>query len=292
MRKTFSQQIVWYIFLLPTLLGILLFLAYPALESFRISFFRSDGFSESFVGIDNYKYILNDDLFWTSVGNTVYIGFFTLLISIPLGFTIGSIINNLTTFQTFFKVIFFIPYMTSIVAAAMIFLYILNPEIGLLNALMDTLGLPRSTWLSDPTTARMSVVILSVWHQIGFITIITIANLQAISKDIYESSSIDGATSFQQWLYITIPNMRGTFIFFIIMGSINSMKRFSETYVLGGETGSPGQSLHTVVAYIYNRAFNGISEFGASSAAAYILFALILIITLINLKVTKSKEDN
>ncbi len=292
MKKKDLRQFVWYLFLLPTLLGVVFFMAYPALESFRISFFRTNGTIEKFVGLGNYKQIINDPIFWKTVYNTFYIGLFQLLISIPLGFTIASIINELKYLKTFFKVVFFIPYITSIIAAAMIFLYILNPEIGLLNGLLIKLGLPTSTWLADPTTARFGVVILAVWHQLGFIIIITMANLQAIPADIYESSSIDGANKFQQWLFITIPNMIGTFEFFIVMGCISAMKRFSETYVLGGPIGSPGQSLYTIIGYIFQRAFTGGSEFGVAAAASYILFAMILVITIINMKFSKSNRES
>ncbi len=290
-KKSKKMGWVWYLFLLPTFLGLVLFLAYPALESFRLSFFRSNGTIERWAGIDNYAYVLRNSGFWQAVGNTFYIGFFSLLVSIPLGFTIASIINQMKWFKNMFKVIFFIPYVTSIVAAAMIFLFVLHPDMGLLNSLLRALGLPTSTWLADSTTARWGVIILSVWHELGFIIIISLANLQAIPNDIYESSSIDGANKLQQWLFITIPNMTGTFAFFIVMGWIGALKRFSETYILGGLQGSPGGALYTIVGFIYERGFGG-NEFGIASAAAYLLFGIILIFTLFNLKISKMNKAN
>ncbi|WP_212693390.1 carbohydrate ABC transporter permease [Vallitalea guaymasensis] len=290
-KKNKNTQLVWYLFLLPSFLGLALFMAYPVMESFRLSFFRSNGTIEKWAGIDNYIYVFKNAGFWQAVRNTFYIGFFQLLISIPLGFIIASIINQMKWFKNFFKVIFFIPYVTSIVAAAMVFLYVLHPDMGLLNTLLSSLGLPTSTWLADSTTARWGVIILSVWHQLGFIIIISLANLQAIPNDIYESSSIDGANRFKQWWFITIPNMTGTFAFFVVMGWIGALKRFSETYILGGLQGSPGRSLYTIVGFIYERGFGG-NEFGVASAAAYILFAIILIFTIFNLKISKMNKAN
>lgn len=290
-KKNRREQLVWYLFLLPTIIGFVLFMLYPVLESFRLSFFKSNGTMESWAGLGNYIYVVKNEGFWKAVSNTFYIGFFVLLISIPLGFIVASVINEMRWFKNLFKIIFFIPYVTSIIAAAMVFLYVLHPDMGLLNSLLDSLGLPTSTWLADPTTARWGVIILAVWHELGFIVIISLANLQAIPGDIYESSSIDGATKMKQWLYITIPNMVGTFSFFLIMGWIGALKRFSETYILGGLQGSPARSLYTIVGFIYERGFGG-NEFGVSSAAAYVLFAIILVFTIINLKVSKMNGNS
>lgn len=289
-KKNRREQLVWYLFLLPTILGFILFMLYPVLESFRLSFFKSNGTIESWAGLGNYIYVVKNAGFWKAVTNTIYIAFFVLLISIPLGFIIASVINEMRWFKNLFKIIFFIPYVTSIIAAAMVFLYVLHPDMGLLNYLLHSLGLPTSTWLADPTTARWGVIILAVWHELGFIIIISLANLQAIPGDIYESSSIDGANRMKQWLYITIPNMTGTFSFFVIMGCIGGLKRFSETYILGGLQGSPARSLYTIVGFIYERGFGG-NEFGISSAAAYVLFVIILIFTMINLKVSKMNSN-
>jgi len=279
---------VWYIFLLPSFLGILLFMVYPILESFRLSFFKSNGTIESFIGLKNFRYILTSRTFWNSVWNTFYIGTFQVAITIPLGFIFASLINTARRGQNFFKVIYFLPNVTSIVAAAMIFAFVLHPDMGIVNYALDFVGLPTPEWLSDPSTSKWAVILLSVWHWIGFVIIICLANLQAISPEMYEAARIDGAGSFQQWLFITIPNMGATFAFLLITGWIGALQRFNEVYVLGGPSGSPARSIQTMGAFIYERGFTGF-EFGIASAATYVMFIIILIFTLFNLKISKMK---
>ncbi|TSB47978.1 sugar ABC transporter permease [Alkalicoccobacillus porphyridii] len=286
--KKKKASFTWYLFLAPTLLGILLFIAYPVFESVRLSFYSSNGTIENWVGLRNYERIIAGGAFWNSVYNTFYIGFFQLLIAIPLGFVIASMINRIQRFKSFFKVLFFLPNVTSIVAAAMIFAFLLHPELGLLNYLLEMLWLPTSPWLSDPSTSKWGVILLTVWHWVGFVIIICLANLQAISPELYEASEIDGASKLQQWFYITIPNMSGTFAFLIIMGWISGLQRFNEVFVLGGPGGSPNRSLQTMVAYIYERGFGGF-EFGIASAATTLLFIIILLFTMLNLKITRLK---
>ncbi|WEG13690.1 sugar ABC transporter permease [Pullulanibacillus sp. KACC 23026] len=287
-KKLKGNQWMWYIFLLPTLLGILCFMVYPILESLRLSLFHTSGGGETWAGFDNYKTVLTSGEFWNSVYNTFYIGLFQMIITIPLGFIFASMINSVTIAKNFFKVIFFLPNVTAIVAAAMIFTFVLHPDMGLLNYFLGKLGLPQPLWLADPSTAKWAIILLGVWHWIGFVIIICLANLQAISPELYEASTIDGASSFQQWLFITIPNMVGTFAFLLITGWIGALQRFNDVYVIGGPTGSPNRSIQTVVAYIYEHGFTGF-QFGLASAATYVLFVIILIFTVFNLKITNMK---
>lgn len=287
-KKLYGSTSVWYIFLIPSFLGILLFMVYPIFESLRLSFFKSNGTIESFIGLKNFRYILTSHTFWNSVWNTFYIGFFQIIITIPLGFIFASLINTARKGQNFFKVIYFLPNVTSIVAAAMIFAFVLHPDMGIVNYVLDAIGLPTPGWLADPSTSKWAVILLAVWHWIGFVIIICLANLQAISSEMYEAAKIDGAGGIQQWLFITIPNMGSTFAFLLITGWIGALQRFNEVYVLGGSNGSPARSIQTMGAYIYERGFKGF-EFGVASAATYIMFIIILIFTFFNLKVSKMK---
>lgn len=282
------RQFIWYLFLLPSILGILLFMLYPVLDSFYLSLTNSNGTIASFVGFRNYGNILGDGTFWKAMYNTFYLSFFQMLISIPLGFALASLINSVKVASSFFKVLFFIPYLTPIVATAMVFMFLLDPNQGAVNYLLSQLGLPTSSWLSDPATAKWGVILLGTWSGLGFIIIICLANLQAISPQLYEAARIDGASEWQQWLHITIPNMRGTFVFFIITGWIGGLQRFTDVFILGGATGSPDGSIQTIVSYIYEHGFQGFN-FGVASAATYILFAIILIFTYLNLRISKMK---
>lgn len=280
-----QPTLAWYLFLLPTLLGIALFMIYPLAESLRLSFTK--GADERFIGLGNYVSVLESGTFWYSVYNTLYITIFQLLIAIPIGFIIACLINNLRRGSNFFKVLFYLPNVTSIVAAATVFLALLHPD-GPLNYVAQLLGFEKIVWLSQPTSAKWGAIILSVWHWLGFVIIINLANLQAIPSDYYEAASIDGASSFKQWLYITLPNMVGSLTILFIIGWIGGLQRFTDAYMLGGLQGSPARSLHTVVGFIFERGFGG-HEYGLASAASYILFLFILILTYINTKVTKMK---
>ncbi|GMA61131.1 ABC transporter permease [Alicyclobacillus fastidiosus] len=261
---------------------------YPVIDSFYLSLTNSNGTIASWVGFRNYANILSDSTFWNAMYNTFYLAFFQMLISIPLGFIVASLINSTKILQRFFKVLFFIPYITPIVATAMVFMFLLDPNQGAVNFLLSKLGLPPSSWLSDPATAKWGVILLGTWSGLGFIIIICLANLQAISPQLYEAAKIDGASDFQQWLYITIPNMRGTFVFFIITGWIGGLQRFTDVFILGGATGSPDGSIQTIVEYIFEHGFQGFN-FGVASAATYILFVIILIFTYFNLKASRLK---
>jgi len=284
--KTRNSQAVWYLFLLPSLLGIILFMLYPVFESFRLSFFSSNGTLEKYVGLSNYKFILSLDVFWKAVFNTFYIAFFQLLITIPIGFVIACAINNIKWGKNLFKVLFYIPNVTSVVAAAMVFMFVLHPQ-GLLNNFFSIFGMSVA-WLSNPNSARWAAIIFGSWQSVGFIIIIALANLQAIPVDYYEAATIDGSSKLQSFRHITIPLMKGTFSFLIVMGWINGLQRFTDVYILGGLQGSPARSLHTLVGFIFERGFGGY-EFGIASAASYILLFLILFFTYLNVRMTEMK---
>ncbi|MFS0726501.1 carbohydrate ABC transporter permease [Paenibacillus sp. 1P07SE] len=280
-----EPQMAWYVFLMPTLLGILIFMVYPLIESLRLSFTK--GVSEQFAGFDNYANVLQSGTFWYAMYNTIYITFFQMIIAIPIGFILACLINNLRQGSNFFKVLFYIPNVTSMVAAATVFLAMLHPD-GPLNYVAELLGFEKILWLSQPLSAKWGVILLAVWHWLGFVIIINLANLQAISTDYYEASSIDGASRFQQWLYITLPNMVGSLTILFIIGWIGGLQRFADAYMLGGLQGSPARSLHTVVGFVFERGFGG-QEYGLASAATYVLFLFILVLTFINTKLTKMK---
>ncbi len=288
-KKKGKLGLHWYIFLLPTLLGVGLFLVYPIIDSFRLSFFKSNGMIETFRGLQNYQIVLSDDLFWRSVWNTMYLSFFNVGLVIPISFILACLINEMVVGKNIIKSIYFISYITPGIAASTIFLTVFHPE-GIMNMLLAWTGIGDLAWLASPFTAQWAVIIYGIWKGLGFNMIIFLANLQSISRSLYEAAAIDGANPIQRWRYITIPQMRGSIAFLIIMGWIGGMQRFSDVFIFGGSAGSPERSLFTMVSYIYDRGF-GSFEFGVASAAAYVMFAIIMVFTVINRKVTKFGED-
>lgn len=280
--------LIWYLFLLPVLIGIIFFMVYPVLDSFRLSFYASNGVQESFVGLTNYTNLLKERVFWKAIYNTFFMAIFQIIIAVPLGFVIATLINNLPHFKDLFKVLFFMPYITSLIAASMVFMYLFHPTMGPINYLLSMFGIEGINWLAEPSSARWAVIVLGVWNWIGFVIVICIANLQTIPAQLYEAAEIDGANALQKFLFITIPKMMPTFSFLLIMGFIRTLQRFGETYTIGGAEGSPMRSLYTIVGFIYDRGFGG-TEYGLASAAAYVLFIIIMIITVINMKASKMK---
>jgi ABC-type sugar transport system permease subunit len=261
-------------------------MTYPMVEALRLSFYKTNGTIEVWKGLNNYKYVLSSDVFGKAIFNTFFITFFQLVVAIPLSFVIALIINSLKTSKNLLKALFFIPYVTPAIAAGTLFLFVLHPQ-GILNQLTGVFGLSAVSWLESATSARFGAVLLSIWRSLGFDIIIFLAYLQAISPEYYEAAFIDGCSYMQVHRYITIPQMKGAFAFLITIGWIQGMQRFTDVYALGGMTGSPARALHTIVGFIYERGF-GNYEFGVASAASYILFVIILIFTLINMKLSKT----
>ncbi|MBL8025449.1 MAG: extracellular solute-binding protein [Fibrobacteres bacterium] len=290
-RRAIKSNGSWYLFLMPSLLIMAVFLAYPIAESFRLSLFKSNGFWESFAGIDNYRTVITDPNFRNALYNTVYIGLFNLCLGIPIGFVLASMINSQRKAQAAFKLLYFMPMVTSVIASAVLFKYLFVPDIGLVNYFLASLGFPVENllWLTSPDTSKFVVILFALWHGTGYTVLICLSGLQSIPDYMYEAASIDGCSSLQKWRHITLPNMRPTFVFLFMTGCIGALNRFGDVYIFGGAIGAPARSIQTVVAYIFEQAF-GAFNFGAASAAAYLLFALILFITLLNYRSLLQKE--
>jgi ABC-type sugar transport system permease subunit len=288
MRKQLRKSLIWYAFITPAFLLFGLFVAYPTLETFRLSFYREVATQQEFVGALHFLRLVSNQVFLNALVNTALLGVAFLVVAVPLSLVLASLLNNLRTLPGFFKIIYFLPQITSSVAVALIFSYVLNPNWGLVNGALSLLGVdPLPLWLADPrptlTGSRAAVTLLAVWVGLGYYMLIFLAGLQAIPAELYDAAVVDGAGSLQTWWYITLPSLRPTFIFLYITGIIDAMSRFSDLWTLGGPGGTPARSLQTVVMYIYQTAFES-SDFNLASAAAVILFLVVLVLTLINFR--------
>jgi ABC-type sugar transport system permease subunit len=288
-------QAVWYLFVGPMILGLILFHAYPIIESIRLSLYKSNLVNEVFRGARNYEITLGNALFWKGVTNTVYLGAWQLVLSIPLAFIVASVINGLTYGKNTVKTLYFVPYVTPMVAAAYVFVFVVDYQ-GLLNAFTGLIGLPALEWLRYPVSSQWAVILFNLWKGMGYTIMIVLAALQAIPNEYYEAAAIDGASHVGAWWHITVPNMRFTLYFLLINGMIGMFQRFADVFAIGGDNrgtlGGAERALYTVVMFIYERGF-GSYDFGVASAAANLLFLMILILTLISVKTTKlfSTED-
>jgi ABC-type sugar transport system permease subunit len=282
---------VAYLFTLPLIIAMGTFSFYPILESFRISFYKHDGVNKSFRGLANYDYILHDDVFWGAFYNTLYMGFLSVVIGVPLSFVVASLINAVPVGKSFFKAVFFAPNVTSIIAVTVVFMFLFYPtDQGLVNTFVQWAGFEPRHWFSDPGFSKIGIVIMDLWHNIGYSMLIWLAGIQSIPRDLYEAGEVDGANKFQQWLYITIPNLRPYFFFMVVIGTINAFKRFGDVFIIGGVDGMPGGSLTTLMTYMYRLGFQ-VFEFGRSAAASFIMFAIIIIFTLINFQIFREKRS-
>ncbi len=294
MARNLRKSLIWYVFVAPTFILFGLFVAYPTLETFRLSFFQEVATKQEFVGALHYLRLLGNQVFLAALVNTAFLGILFLMIIIPLSFVMASLLNNLRVWPNLFKAIYFLPQITSTVAVALVFSYVFQPNWGLINGLLRQLGVePLPLWLAEPryvlTGSRAAVTILAVWVALGYYMLIFQAGLQAVPAELYDAAVVDGAGPLQTWWLITLPSMRPTFIFLYITGTIEAMSRFSDLWMLGGPAGTPARSLQTIVMYIYQTAFES-NDFNLASAAAVILFVVVLLLTMINFRSFLQRE--
>lgn len=276
----------WYALLAVPLTLFLVFVAWPTINAFRLSLFKEEAGNEVFVGLDHYVRLLNDRVFIDAILNTVLLGVGFLAIVIPLALVLASLMNGIRHFSTPLKVIYFLPQITSSVAIALIFQYILQPDWGLLNGILHSIGVQDTPlWLAEPrlslTGSRAAVTILAVWMGLGYFLIIILAGLQTVPRDLYDAAAVDGASPTQAWRHITLPGLRPILIFLIMTGIIDAMARFSDLWMIGGPNGTPARSLQSIVMFMYRTAFES-SNINLASAVAVIFFMIVLLITAVN----------
>lgn len=299
LKQRMRVQLQWYSFILPSILCLVLLTYKPLIECIRYSLYKVNviGFGEQFIGIKNYVSLLTGAGFPRAVGNTLVLALFSLVV-IPLGFILATMLHSLgrTRTQAFYRVMFYMPNIITGVSVVLLFRYVLLKDGGLLNTALSYLAGHDVTigWLTDSSITKVAVTIMSTWTGLGYAMLINLSGLQAIPSEIYESASIDGCNAWQRLLHITIPNMKGTFSFLMITNIIASFSRFTDLFILSGNSaaGKPGYSLQTILMYIYQYSFES-PNYGLSAAGAMILFVMVLIVTVINLKITglASKEN-
>jgi multiple sugar transport system permease protein len=280
------REALWgYFFLLPNILGFLAFNLFPLLFAIGMSFTRWDLISPpTFIGLSNYeKLFLEDESFRIAIKNTL---FFTVL-SVPTGTIISLILANILNQKirgtTFYRTAYFLPVVSSSIAVALVWAWVFNPDFGLVNEILSTFGLPRLKWLASSTWALPAVVIVSVWRGIGPSTVIFLAGLQGISQELYDAAKIDGANTRQLFRHITIPMLSPTTFFVIVVSIIGSFKVFDIIYMM--TRGGPGRASMVLVYYIYEHAFRWFGM-GYAASIAFVLFVVILILTLIQLRLS------
>lgn len=270
-----NEKWVGWAFSLPALVLLLLFLLYPALQSFRMSFtnaFMADPAHANFVGLANYKALLHDPRFWHALVNTAYFAAVVVPVQTGLGLLLAVLLNRPLRFRRFFRMVFFSPVVTSMVVVAVLWDLMYSRD-GLINGLLANLSIPAQPWLNSPGEAMPAIILMSVWQGVGYQMILFLSGLQDIPPDLYESARIDGASPLQQFLYITVPALRNTFVFVIVVTTVFAFKLFTQVYVMTG--GGPFDATRTLILDIYEYAFV-YSRAGYASALATVFFAIVL----------------
>lgn len=270
------------LFVLPALVGTFLFIIIPIFCSFGLSFTEWDLLNEiHFVGFSNYKSVFTEPEFLQILINTVVYAISTTVFAVIIPLLIASIINNKIKGSELFKTIYFLPFITPAVVIAIVWAWIFDPNIGLVNTLLHT----HYTWLFSTKLAMPVLILVSVWKLIGYNIVLFLTGFSTIDKSVYEASKIDGATSVQTFFDITVPLLKPTIYFVTTVTAISSFQIFDLIYVM--TQGGPSDSTNVIVYSIYKYAFEYF-DIGKSCALAYILFAVILVLALIQKKFTKS----
>jgi multiple sugar transport system permease protein len=281
-RQRLMENLMGYVFVGPTVIGLMVLTFFPIVASILLSLTNWNfvaGFnSVKFVGLDNYSNLFSDDIFLISLRNNII---FMLVVPVTLAISLilAVIINKKVYGKDIFKIVYFMPYISSVVAVAIVFQVLFHPTYGPVNYMLTSIGVAKPPqWLADPSYALYSIMAIMAWIGVGYNLIIYIAGLQSIPKDLYEAAEIDGASSFRQFLSITLPMISPTTFFLLVTGIIGSFKAFDIIAVL--THGGPANSTSVMVYYLYDTAFTKLKT-GYSSAIAVVLLICVLIITLI-----------
>lgn len=267
---------------LPALIGTFLFIIIPIFCSFGLSFSEWDFLNEiHFVGFSNYKSVFTEPEFLQILINTIVYAVSTTIFAVIIPLLIASIINNRIKGSELFKTIYFLPFITPAVVIAIVWAWIFDPNIGLVNTLFHT----HYTWLFSTKLAMPVLIFVSVWKLIGYNVVLFLTGFSTIDKSVYEASKIDGATAYQTFFDITVPLLKPTIYFVTTVTAISSFQIFDLIYVM--TQGGPNDSTNVIVYSIYKYAFEYF-DIGKSCALAYILFAIILVLALVQKKFTKN----
>lgn len=287
-----NHTLAGILFALPWIIGFLVFSLYPIVMSMYYSTTDFNMFQDpKFVGLQNYVNLFKDPKFYKSLWNTVYMTVFATPLCLAAGLLLAVLLNQKVKGMPFFRTFFYLPSVVPLVASSMLWLWILNPQYGLLNMVLKKLGIYQPNWLSDPKFTKPALIIMGLWG-VGGIMIIFLAALQDVPRALYEAAEIDGANAVQGFFHITLPGISPVIFFQLIMGIINNFQYFTQAYLMigsssGGQlnvtSGGPENSLLFYALYLYNKAF-GNFKMGEAAAMAWILFVIVAVVTFIIFK--------
>lgn len=290
-----SRDNAAWVFVAPALVALGLFFFVPVLAALVLSFTDFDIYALAdlanlrFVGLDNYMKLLKTPLFWKALGNTLE--FVILGVPLSIGLSLGAALlvnSKVARFKNFFRTIYFAPVVTTLVAVAVIWRYLLHTKYGLVNWVLGGIGIGPIDWLGDPDWAMPAIVIFAVWKNFGYNMIILLAGLQTIPDELYDAAKIDGAGSWGQFRHVTLPALTPVMLVVSILTMAGYFQLFAEPYVM--TQGGPVESTVSVLYFMYEQGFKW-WNLGYATAVAFVLFLILFALTLLQLRISKRWSD-
>ena len=287
-----DERVAAYIFVAPAVILLIAFLVVPMIytvyfSGFKYQIMRPDAMK--FIGLENYQKLFSDKNFWLALKNTVYFTVIVVPCQCVLALALALLVSKKFRGVAVFRTMYFAPQLTSMVVISVLWsvLYNANPNTGLINSILVSLGMSPIKFLSDASTAMNSIIFMSAWQGAGYQMMIFLAGLQGIPRDQYEAASVDGATKFKQFLYITLPGLKGTIKYVIMITMIQAMKLFTQPYIM--TKGGPKNSTKTLVYYIYDQGFQK-GNFGYACSIATVFFVIVVCMSMAMKRVTAATD--
>ena len=288
-KQARRNTLIGWTFILPNFLGFLAFTLIPVLAAFALSFMEWTSFSApKWVGLANFQRMLASDSFWVALRNTVVYAIGHVPLTMALALLLAMLLNRKLKGIGFFRVAIFFPYITSLVAVAVVWNMLFSPDNGPINQFLHTIGIANAPgWTSSSDWALPAVIITSVWRDMGYYMVLYLAGLQAIPAELYEAAEVDGASPWQRFWNVTIPSLRPTTFFVVVMLTVSSFKVFDLIVVM--TNGGPGRATTVLSQLIYQEGI-GEGKFGYSSAISLVLFLIVLTVTVLQFKIQQRRE--
>lgn len=291
-RLANREWLIAYLFIIPSVIGFVLFYAYPAIRAVLISFTEWNLLSEAqFVGLANYQDIFGDQRFWRSLSNTLVYVLWNIPLQTVLAILIAVMLERLSVFvSTLMRGIIILPWLMPNVIVALLWLWILDPSIGIANVFLNSAGLPRQEFMGSPDSAMMWIAAINIWRHAGYTAILIFAGLKTIPKSLYEASSIDGANGWTQFVRITLPLLRPVLVFVLVTSVIGSFQVYDTIAV--ATNGGPAGATRVIIFYIVDEVFNRRISMGTATAASVVLFLILVSITIVQMRFLRSSHSD
>ncbi|MEV4011676.1 sugar ABC transporter permease [Nonomuraea angiospora] len=297
-RHTLDLRVSPYAYVAPFFLLFCAFGLFPLVYTAWVSLHEWSLLSETqtFIGLDNYSTLLGDGYFWNATFNTLSIGVLSTVPQLMLAIWLAHLLNRRLRFQTLFRVALLLPNVTSVVAVVVIFSQLFGRDFGLINWVLSWFGAGNIDWAAGTATSHLALSVMIMWRWTGYNALIFLAAMQAVPRELYEAATLDGAGGFTQLRRITIPMIRPTIVFVVIVSTIGAMQIIAEPLLFGQSsgggggiaTGGPDRQFQTLALFVYEQGFaNSTFDFGYASAASWLMFLAVVIVALVNFLITR-----